>query len=96
LPKIGRIWLARVPALKQADRPADDDGPLWAGLETPVSGTRERVPGVIDNQDQPGFELHADGRLAGLGCRRRERRLVLIHSEVPSEREGRGVVPEGK
>jgi uncharacterized protein len=45
---------------------------------------------VTDNQAQSRFELHADGFLAELIYRRNGRRLVLIHTEVPAELEGRG------
>jgi uncharacterized protein len=48
-------------------------------------------PDVIDNQDQSRFELRADGRLAELDYRHPGRRLVLIHTEVPAELEGRGI-----
>ena len=46
---------------------------------------------VIDNQDVSRFELHADGWLAELAYRTRGNRLVLIHTEVPFELEGRGI-----
>jgi uncharacterized protein len=46
---------------------------------------------VIDNQDVSRFELHADGWLAELVYRIRGDRLVLVHTEVPVELEGRGI-----
>jgi uncharacterized protein len=46
---------------------------------------------VIDNTDASRFELRADGRLAELLYRVRGDRLVLIHTEVPLELEGRGI-----
>ena len=46
---------------------------------------------VIDNTDASRFELRADGRLAELVYRIRGDRLVLIHTEVPSELEGRRI-----
>jgi len=48
-------------------------------------------PDVIDNQDRSRFELRADGQLAELDYRHQGRRLVLIHTEVPAELEGRGI-----
>ena len=48
-------------------------------------------PDVMDNQDQSRFELRADGHLAELDYRHHGRRLVLIHTEVPVELEGRGI-----
>jgi uncharacterized protein len=46
---------------------------------------------VIDNTDASRFELRADGWLAELIYRIRGGRLVLIHTEVPFELEGRGI-----
>ena len=46
---------------------------------------------VIDNTDASRFELRADGWLAELAYRIRGDRLVLIHTEVPLELEGRGI-----
>ena len=46
---------------------------------------------VIDNTDASRFELRADGRLAELVYRIRGDRLVLVHTEVPFELEGRGI-----
>jgi uncharacterized protein len=46
---------------------------------------------VIDNTDASRFELRADGWLAELLYRVRGKRLVLIHTEVPVELEGRGI-----
>jgi uncharacterized protein len=45
---------------------------------------------VVDNTDASRFELRADGRLAELVYRIRGDRLVLVHTEVPLELEGRG------
>ena len=47
--------------------------------------------GVTDNTGASRFELRADGRLAELVYRTRGDRLVLIHTEVPFELEGRGI-----
>ena len=49
------------------------------------------TPPVTDNQAESRFELWADGRLAELLYRRNGNRLVLIHTEVPVEFEGRGL-----
>ena len=46
---------------------------------------------VIDNTDASRFELRADGWLAELAYHIRGDRLVLIHTEVPLELEGRGL-----
>jgi len=46
---------------------------------------------VIDNTDASRFELCADGWLAELVYHIRGDRLVLIHTEVPLELEGRGL-----
>ena len=46
---------------------------------------------VTDNQAASRFELRADGGLAELSYRRVGNRLVLIHTEVPVELEGRGL-----
>jgi len=46
---------------------------------------------VADNQAESRFELWAGGRLAELLYRRNGKRLVLIHTEVPEELEGRGL-----
>jgi hypothetical protein len=46
---------------------------------------------VVDNTDASRFELRADGWLAELTYRIRGERLVLIHTEVPLELEGRGI-----
>ena len=46
---------------------------------------------VIDNTDASRFELRADGWLAELIYHIRGDRLVLIHTEVPLQLEGRGI-----
>ncbi len=46
---------------------------------------------VTDNQAASRFELRADSSLAELLYRRVGNRLVLIHTEVPVELEGRGI-----
>ena len=46
---------------------------------------------VTDNQDASRFEITADGRLAELRYRLRGDQLVLVHTGVPPELEGRGI-----
>jgi uncharacterized protein len=46
---------------------------------------------VTDNQAESRFELDTDGHVAVLMYRRNGKRLVLIHTDVPSELEGRGI-----
>jgi predicted GNAT family acetyltransferase len=49
------------------------------------------VSQVTNNQAASRFELQADGGLAELTYRRNGKRLVLMHTEVPVELEGRGL-----
>ena len=49
------------------------------------------TPQVTDNQAECRFEVHADGHLAELLYRLNGKRLVLIHTEVPEQLEGRGI-----
>ena len=46
---------------------------------------------VVDNAGESRLESRADGHLAELVYRRHGKRLVLIHTEVPPELEGRGI-----
>ena len=46
---------------------------------------------VTDNQANSRFELDTDGHVAVLMYRRNGKRLVLIHTDVPAELEGRGI-----
>ena len=46
---------------------------------------------VTDNAAESRFELREDAYLAELVYRRPGSRLVLIHTEVPAELEGRGI-----
>ena len=46
---------------------------------------------VSDNQAASRFEIQVGGHLAELVYRRNGKRLVLMHTEVPPELEGRGV-----
>ncbi len=46
---------------------------------------------VTDNQAESRFEIWDGGRLAQLMYRRNGKRLVLLHTEVPAELEGRGI-----
>ena len=56
-------------------------------MSEPVSDSAN----VIDNPGASRFELREDGRLAELVYRIRGDRLVLVHTEVPVELEGRGI-----
>lgn len=49
------------------------------------------TPQVTDNQAASRFELIVDGHLAELRYRRNGKRLVLVHTGVPAELEGRGL-----
>ena len=49
------------------------------------------TPQVTDNEAASRFELTVDGVLAELRYRRNGQRLVLIHTGVPAELEGRGL-----
>jgi uncharacterized protein len=49
------------------------------------------APQVTNNEAASRFELEVDGRLTELDYRRNGKRLVLIHTEVPVELEGRGI-----
>ncbi len=49
------------------------------------------VPPVVDNEAASRFEISVNGRLAELVYRREGDRLVLAHTAVPDELEGRGV-----
>jgi uncharacterized protein len=46
---------------------------------------------VTDNPAQSRLELRADSQVGWLMYRRNGNRLVLIHTEVPVELEGRGI-----
>jgi uncharacterized protein len=46
---------------------------------------------VVDNADEGRFELTVDGHTGVLVYRRDAERLVLVHTEVPDELEGRGI-----
>jgi uncharacterized protein len=48
-------------------------------------------PQVTDNQAESRFELRTDDGAAELLYRRRAGRLVIIHTAVPPELEGRGI-----
>lgn len=48
-------------------------------------------PDVTDDVAGTRFEISADGQAAQLVYRRNGKRLVLVHTEVPAELEGRGL-----
>jgi predicted GNAT family acetyltransferase len=49
------------------------------------------APQPRDNAAESRFEVEVDGRRAELVYRRNGKRLVLVHTEVPDELEGRGI-----
>lgn len=49
------------------------------------------TPPVVDNEAASRFEVAVNGHLAELVYRREGDRLVLVHTLVPDELEGRGV-----
>jgi uncharacterized protein len=49
------------------------------------------TPQVTDDQAASRLEVSADGQLAELLYRRRGNRLILVHTGVPAELEGRGI-----
>ena len=49
------------------------------------------IPPVVDNEAASRFEVSIDGHVAELVYRRHGDRLVLVHTGVPEELEGRGV-----
>jgi predicted GNAT family acetyltransferase len=60
-------------------RPGCDDGEVSDAAQ------------ITDKQADLRFELEADGHVAELVYRRNGKRLVLVHTEVPTELEGRGL-----
>ena len=49
------------------------------------------APQITDNPERSRLEITADGHLADLRYRRNGNRLVIIHTGVPAELEGRGI-----
>jgi hypothetical protein len=49
---------------------------------------------IVDNEAQSRFEVTRDGHTGVLTYRRRAKRLVLIHTEVPEELAGHGLAGE--
>jgi uncharacterized protein len=49
------------------------------------------APQITDNPERSRLEITADGHLADLRYRRNGNRLVIIHTGVPTELEGRGI-----
>ncbi len=49
------------------------------------------APQIVDNEAASRFEVSIDGQVAELVYRRHGDRLVLVHTGVPDELEGRGV-----
>ena len=46
---------------------------------------------VVNHDAEQRFELHSDGKLAYLSYHQHPDRIILIHTEVPKELEGRGI-----
>jgi uncharacterized protein len=63
------------------------DSPAWAMGREAESAIVE----VSDNQAENRFEAHGGGKAAFLVYRRMPDRLVLVHTEVPTELEGHGI-----
>src|SRR5262249_21100179 len=83
-----------VPPAAAAGVPAAPGGPDLTGGPPGPDATMVCVSDalqVTDNQAESRFELWVDGLLAELPYRRNGKRLVLIHTEVPEELEGRGL-----
>jgi uncharacterized membrane protein YoaK (UPF0700 family)/predicted GNAT family acetyltransferase len=74
----------------QLDSPEPEPAPAPALAPDATMVPVSDAPQVTDNQAESRFELRADGSLAELDYRRNGKRLVLIHTEVPVELEGRG------
>jgi uncharacterized membrane protein YoaK (UPF0700 family)/predicted GNAT family acetyltransferase len=72
-----------------------EPGPAPAAEPPPGPGATmvdvSDVSQVTNNQAASRFVLQADGGLAELSYRRNGKRLVLMHTEVPVELEGRGL-----
>jgi predicted GNAT family acetyltransferase len=49
------------------------------------------APEIIDDERRARFEMTVDGKVAELVYARSERHLVLVHTGVPDELEGRGI-----
>jgi uncharacterized membrane protein YoaK (UPF0700 family)/predicted GNAT family acetyltransferase len=74
-----------------APEPANRPGPAPEPAPNATMVGVSDAPQVTDNQAESRFELQVDGYQAELEYRRNGKRLVLIHTEVPPELEGRGL-----
>ena len=63
------------------------DAPAWAMGMEPDSATIE----ISNDQVNHRFEAHTGGKTAFLAYRHMPGKLVLVHTEVPSEFAGRGI-----
>jgi predicted GNAT family acetyltransferase len=52
--------------------------------------SEQEIP-VVDNPDAGQFEAHVDGRVALVSYLRNGDTIILTHTEVPKELEGRGL-----
>jgi predicted GNAT family acetyltransferase len=57
---------------------------------TEVNTTRDEIR-VVDNPDASQFEARIDGHLAFVSYARRGDLIILTHTEVPKELQGRGI-----
>jgi uncharacterized membrane protein YoaK (UPF0700 family)/predicted GNAT family acetyltransferase len=74
-----------------APEPANRPGPAPEPAPNATMVGVSDAPQVTDNQAESRFELQVDGYQAELEYRRNGKRLVLIHTDVPPELEGRGL-----
>jgi RimJ/RimL family protein N-acetyltransferase len=75
-------------------RPSAAEAHNAPGDPAPGAATHRAADGsprVTDDQARSRFELRSDGRVAELVYRRNAKRLVLLHTGVPSELAGRGL-----
>lgn len=61
---------------------------MWGGSRAAVMS--QTAP-VTNNEAESRFEITVDGRTGFLNYHRRGNSMVLIHTEVPPELEGRGL-----
>ena len=98
----GHAPAAAATSATSAATPAAATSAAPVTLTPQASGARRPGPGcddgfvsdavpVTDNQAASRFEISEGGHLAELSYRRNGDRLVLIHTEVPEELEGRGL-----
>lgn len=57
---------------------------------TDISTNKDEIP-VVDNPDASQFQARVDGHLAFVSYARRGDLIILTHTEVPRELQGRGL-----